>query len=54
MMKKALRIFRRIIWALLVGYMIAWHNFYHQDNQMPNSIELAIEEDDLEEDAAPK
>ncbi|MCP4458763.1 MAG: hypothetical protein GY816_12180 [Cytophagales bacterium] len=47
-MTKLLHIIRRILWICMVGFMIAWHNVYHQDDKLRDdtNIKIVISEDD--------
>jgi hypothetical protein len=45
LLKQLLKGTRRIAWAILVGYMIAWHNVYKEETKMPQDIVISIEED---------
>lgn len=45
---------RKKIWALIVAYMVGIHNFYKGEDKMPDDIVLTIEDDQPEEDSAPK
>jgi len=49
-----LKYIRRTAWALLVAYMVGWHNVYKQVDRMPDDIVLTIEVDEVQEDNAPK
>ncbi|MFN4000299.1 hypothetical protein [Algoriphagus sp.] len=55
-MNRFFRIFRplrRLMWALIVAFMVGVHNFYKQEMDSPDSIVNSIEIDE-EEDSAPK
>lgn len=45
---------RRIIWALIVAFMLGVHNFYYQETKAPQDIASHIEYEADEENAAPK
>ncbi|MDI1323811.1 MAG: hypothetical protein PSV36_13765 [Algoriphagus sp.] len=45
---------RRLIWALIVAFMLGVHNFYKQETKSPQDIVFTIEQDSDEENAAPK
>lgn len=49
-MKKIGRRFRRFIWACTIGFMIAWHNVYFQDDRLreETTIEIVQMEEDLD------
>lgn len=51
--KKLLRILRIALFAVVIGYMIAWHNVYKQDQKLAVDIAISVEEDDQVDDAAP-
>ncbi|WP_169724999.1 hypothetical protein [Algoriphagus terrigena] len=51
---KFLRPFRRLLWALIVAFMVGVHNFYKQEMDSPDSIVNSIEIDEREDDSAPK
>lgn len=56
-MKPLYQIFRplrRIIWALIVAFMVGVHNFYKQEMDSPDTIISQIEIDSEEEDSSPK
>ena len=56
-MNRFFRIFRplrRLMWALIVAFMVGVHNFYKQEMDSPDSIVNSIEIDKEEEDSAPK
>ncbi|MDF2156289.1 hypothetical protein [Algoriphagus sp. CAU 1675] len=45
---------RRIMWALIVAFMVGVHNFYKQEMDSPDSIISSIHVDAEDEDSAPK
>jgi len=49
-----LRWVRRKIWALLVAYMLALHNFYKGEDKTPDDIVITIEHNQVQEDGTPK
>ena len=51
---KFFRPFRRLLWALIVAFMVGVHNFYKQEMDSPDSIVNSIEIDEREDDSAPK
>ena len=44
---------RRLIWTLIVAFMLGVHNFYKQEAKSPQDIVFTIEQDAEEENAAP-
>ncbi len=44
---------RRLIWTLIVAFMLGVHNFYKQETKSPQDIVFTIEQDAEEENAAP-
>lgn len=51
---KLLRIIRITLFAVLVGYMIAWHNVYKEDQKLAVDIAITVEDDTQVNDTAPK
>ena len=51
---QALRFIKKAIWTLLVAYMLALHNVYREEEKCPESIQIIVEDDEVQEDAAPK
>ncbi|GAB3228342.1 hypothetical protein J0A67_14355 [Algoriphagus aestuariicola] len=51
---KFFRPFRRLLWALIVAFMVGVHNFYKQEMDSPDSIVSSIEMDSEENDSTPK
>ncbi|WPR74877.1 hypothetical protein [Algoriphagus sp. NG3] len=49
-----LRYLKRLMWALIVAFMVGIHNFYKQEMDSPDSIVSSIQMDEEEEDSAPK
>ncbi|MCS5491052.1 hypothetical protein [Algoriphagus limi] len=49
-----IRPIRRLLWALIVAFMVGVHNFYKQEMDSPVSIVSSIELDAEEEDSSPK
>jgi len=47
-MTKLLHIIRRFLWICMVGFMIAWHNVYYQDDKLreDTNIHVVIMEED--------
>ncbi len=43
---------RRILWAVIVGFMIAWHNVYHEEVMLTEetNIEVSVNEEDREKE----
>ncbi|SIN98396.1 hypothetical protein [Algoriphagus halophilus] len=52
--KQIFRPLRRIVWALIVAFMVGVHNFYKQEMDSPDTIISQIEIDAEEEDSSPK
>jgi len=53
-MKALFKPLRRLLWALIVAFMVGVHNFYKQEMDSSDSIVSAIEIDAEEEDSSPK
>ena len=49
-----LRYLRRQAWGLIVAYMVGLHNFYHGDNKSPDDIVITTEQNEAQENGAPK
>lgn len=49
-----LRYSRRLMWALIVAFMVGIHNFYKQEMDSPDSIVYSIQLDEEAEDSSPK
>jgi hypothetical protein len=49
-----IRPIRRLLWALIVAFMVGIHNFYKQEMDSPDSIVSSIELEAEEEDSSPK
>ncbi|SFA74222.1 hypothetical protein SAMN04489723_101134 [Algoriphagus aquimarinus] len=49
-----LRPLRRIMWALIVAFMVGVHNFYKQEMDSADTIVSSIEMDKEDEDSTPK
>ena len=45
---------KRIIWALIVAYMLALHNVYKEDETNVDDIMITVEHDEVQEDSTPK
>ena len=48
-MKIILQFSRRLLWAVIVGFMIAWHNVYYEDDKLRENTNIhvvIIEEDE--------
>ncbi|UZD21272.1 hypothetical protein [Algoriphagus halophytocola] len=45
---------RRILWALIVAFMVGVHNFYKQEMDSADTIVSSIQMDEEEEDSTPK
>ncbi|WP_158531116.1 hypothetical protein [Algoriphagus chordae] len=48
-----IRYIRRIMWSLIVAFMVGIHNFYKQEMDSPDSIVSSIQMDEEEDDSAP-
>jgi len=44
---------QRQVWAVIVAYMVALHNFYKNDDKLPDDIGDVIELNEISEDAGP-
>lgn len=53
-LKEIFRPVRRILWALIVAFMVGVHNFYKQEMDSPDTIVSQIQQDAEEEDSSPK
>lgn len=42
-----LTVSRRFLWAVMVAYMLAIHNFYREDDQTPDTIGVVEEVKEL-------
>lgn len=49
-----IRYVRRKIWAIIVAYIVGIHNFYKEEDKTPDDIVITIEDNDAQEDSAPK
>ena len=45
---------KRLLWALIVAFMVGVHNFYKQEMDSPDSIVSSIQMDEEQDDSAPK
>ena len=45
---------KNLAWALIVAFMLGVHNFYTGETKSKDDIVFTIEQDVIEEDAAPK
>lgn len=41
-MDNLLRVVRRLLWMFIVGFMIAWHNVYYQDERLREEDRIEI------------
>jgi hypothetical protein len=41
-MKIILQFSRRLFWAVIVGFMIAWHNVYHEDDKLREDTNIHV------------
>lgn len=53
-MTRFLRPLRRLLWALIVAFMVGIHNFYKQEMDSPDSIVSSIRLDEEQDDSSPK
>jgi hypothetical protein len=44
---------RRLVWGLIVAYMLGLHNFYYGDNKTSDNIVITIENQEKPSDNAP-
>ncbi|MFC5626728.1 hypothetical protein [Algoriphagus winogradskyi] len=52
--RKFLRPARRLVWALIVAFMVGVHNFYKQEMDSADSIVSSIQIDEEQDDSSPK
>ena len=45
---------RRQLWAIIVAYMLAMHNFYKGEDKTADNIVITIEHNEVQEDGTPK
>lgn len=45
---------RRNLWAIIVAFMVGIHNFYKGEDKMPDDIAITTEQNEAQEDGAPK
>ena len=45
---------RRMVWAIIVAYMLGLHNFYHGEDKTRDDIAFKIEVNDVQDEGAPK
>ena len=45
-LSKVLHLIRMLVFAVVLGYMIAWHNVYREDQKMIVDIAITIEHED--------
>ena len=50
---KYLKPVKRLLWALIVAFMVGVHNFYKQEMDSPDSIVSSIQMDEEQDDSAP-
>lgn len=48
------RYLRRIMWSLIVAFMVGVHNFYKQEMDSPDSIVSSIQMDEEQDDSSTK
>jgi hypothetical protein len=54
LLKSLWRSLRNLAWALIVSFMLGIHNFYTGETKSKDDIVFTIEQEVIEEDAAPK
>jgi hypothetical protein len=54
LLKSLWRSLRNLAWALIVAFMLGIHNFYTGETKSKDDIVFTIEQEVIEEDAAPK
>jgi intracellular septation protein A len=54
LLKYLWRSLRNLAWALIVAFMLGIHNFYTGETKSKDDIVFTIEQEVIEEDAAPK
>ena len=42
------------MWAIIVAYMLAMHNFYKGEDKTADNIVITIEHNEVQEDGTPK
>jgi len=52
--KSAWKFTKNLVWALIVAFMLGVHNFYTGETKSKEDIVFQIEQDVIEQDAAPK
>ncbi|WP_339867588.1 hypothetical protein [uncultured Algoriphagus sp.] len=52
--RKIFRPARRLVWALIVAFMVGVHNFYKQEMDSADSIVSSIQMDEEQDDSSPK
>jgi hypothetical protein len=52
--KSAWKYSKNLTWALIVAFMLGVHNFYTGETKSKDDIVFTVEQDVIEEDAAPK
>jgi len=51
---RLIKITRRILWSIIVAYMLGLHNFYTGENKTTDDIVIRIEVHEVQENGAPK
>jgi hypothetical protein len=54
LLKSLWRSLRNLAWALIVSFMLGIYNFYTGETKSKDDIVFTIEQEVIEEDAAPK
>lgn len=44
----------KMVWAIMVAYMLGLHNVYKQEEKTPEDILIRIEKDGKQEEGSPK
>ena len=45
---------KKIVWIVVVAYMLGIHNVYKEEEKNPDDIIITVEEHEAQEDSAPK
>lgn len=45
---------KRLLWALVLAYMVAWHNVYKEDDKILYHVVSSLEEDHADETTSPE
>ncbi len=49
-----IRYARRILWSIIVAYMLGLHNFYKGESKTTDDIVIRIEVNEVQDDGTPK